>query len=49
MCPPCSPAEEAQAGVLSAHLLQQQALSAHPFFPKKEDPDPASLPFPFVL
>ena len=41
MCPPCSPAEEAQAGVLSAHLLQQQALSAHPLFPKKEDPDPA--------
>ena len=53
MCPPCSLAEEAQAGVLSAHLLQQQvlsahllqqqALSAHPFFPKKEDPDPAPL------
>ena len=49
MCPPCSPAEEAQAGVLSAHLLQQQALSAHPFFPKKEDPDPASPPFPFYI
>ena len=41
MCPPCTPVEEAQAIVLSAHLLQQQALSAHPFFPKKEDPDPA--------
>ena len=49
MCPPCSPAEVAQAGVLSAHLLQQQALSAHPFFPKKEDPDPASPPFPFYI
>ena len=34
---------------LSAHLLQQQALSAHPFFPKKEDLDPASPPFPFIL
>ena len=47
MCPPCVPAEEAQAGVLSAHLLQQQALSAHPFFPKKEDSNPALPSFPF--
>jgi len=35
--------------VLSAHLLQQQALSAYPLFPKKEDPNPA-LPFsPFYI
>ena len=49
MCPPCSPAEEAQAGVLSAHLLQQQALSAHPLFPKKEDPNPALPSFPSYI
>jgi len=34
--------------VLSAHLLQQQALSAHPF-PKKEDPNPALPSFPFYI
>ena len=38
-----------QARVLSAHLLQQQALSAHPFFPKKEDPDPALPSFPSYI
>ena len=39
-----------QVRVLSAHLLQQQVLSAHPFFPKKEDPNPALLPsFPFCI
>ena len=36
LCPPCTPVEEAQAIVLSAHLLQQQALSAHPFSPRKK-------------
>ena len=49
MCPPCTPVEEAQARVLSAHLLQQQALSAHPFFPKKEDSNPALPSFPSYI
>ncbi|MFN9978733.1 MAG: hypothetical protein ACK53Y_02405, partial [bacterium] len=35
----------AQARVLSAHLLQQQALSAHPFSPRKKILLLPSFPF----
>ena len=49
MCPPCSPAEEAQAGALSAHLLQQQALSAHPFSPRKKIRILLLPSFPFYI
>ena len=49
MCPPCTPVEEAQAIVLSAHLLQQQALSAHPFSPRKKIRILPSPPFPFIF